>query len=309
MTPEVLILAALSLRGVGPKTLLKGIAEIMEASTLPEFLDRCRRRGARVPEFPQSEISQALEVGFSKFDELNEMGVEMHIVNCGRFPSRLSRIPDPPVCLFTQGDLTAFVNLSIAVIGTRSPSDYGEKVAHRIGQRLAERGITVVSGLAEGCDTAGHRGCLTVRGRTVAFLAHGHGRIYPAANKSLASEILEKGGCLATEYPPGTPPQRSSFVQRDRLQSGASAGVIVIETDVQGGTMHTVGFAETQGRPLAAITHPKHLLEHPKTRGNQYLINEKHAFALHAADDLENFIGVCNAEGTAAKAKNQMEFI
>lgn len=293
MSSELLVLAALSIRGVGPKTLLRAIDFINQCASLRELLSLCRERGARIPNATDGDLEKAMHSAFSAKEKMEQMNVTFHLIADPDFPCMLKNIPDPPLCLFSQGDFSSLNSLSLAVVGTRDPSDYGTKVAHRIGRRLAERSITVVSGLAEGCDTAGHEGCLEAQGKTVAFLAHGHGRIYPAINKKLANDILESGGCLVSEYPPGSPPMRSTFVQRDRLQSGSSAGIIVIETDIQGGTMHTVGFAESQKRCLAAVSHPKHLLEYPKTRGNQFLIEQKRAFPLLEADDLGKFIMGC----------------
>jgi DNA processing protein len=154
---------------------------------------------------------------------------------------------------------------------------------------MAERGWCVVSGLAEGCDTEGHEGCLAAGGKTIAALAHGFGRIYPAKNKQLAERILESGGALITEYPPGTPPTRSSFIERDRLQSGLSLGIVVVETDIKGGTMHTVRHARDQGRGIAAISHPPEFVKEAKAQGNQQLIKDLIARPLANRDDLFRF--------------------
>jgi DNA processing protein len=106
----------------------------------------------------------------------------------------------------------------------------------------------------------------------VAVLAHGLDTVYPAANRGLAARLLDKGGCLVSEYPVGTPPARTSFAERDRIQSGLSDGVFVIETDIKGGTMHTVRFSRNQQRPLGCVSHPKKWLSEEKTQGNQKLI-------------------------------------
>jgi DNA processing protein len=206
------------------------------------------------------------------------------------FPAWLQGIPDPPLLLWVRGNMECIRSpLSVAVVGTREPTNYGGRVAHRFGQRAAEQGFIVVSGLAIGCDTAGHRGCVEANGQGVAVLAHGPDRIYPKESEPLAEELLEKGGCWVSEYPPGTRAQRGYFVERDRLQSGLSGGVIVVETDVVGGTMHTAKFTQEQGKPLACLSHPENLSAEPKAQGNRQLIREGKASPLATAQDLSKF--------------------
>lgn len=134
-------------------------------------------------------------------------------------------------------------------------------VCDPLGSGYWETGATVVSGLAIGCDTAAHSGCLSVHGETIAVLAHGLDRVYPAVNRELVGEILDTGGCLLSEYPPKTRPFPANFVERDELQAGLSDGVIVVETGVKGGTMHTVRFSQEQRKPLACVKHPQNSLQ------------------------------------------------
>jgi len=207
------------------------------------------------------------------------------------YPARLRNIPDQAPIIFIIGNRASLDAPCAAVIGTRSPSLYGARCAERIAKRLAERGVTVISGLAEGCDTEGHKGALHGQGKTVAVLAHGFGqKIYPSVNRGLADEILKHGGCWISEYAPEVPASRSSFVQRDRLQSGLSDVVIVIETDEIGGTMHTVEFAIKQKRRIFAVNHPIERQKHPKTRGNQLLLKQGKATPLSTSEDIEALI-------------------
>ena len=163
----------------------------------------------------------------------------------GEFPVMLRAIPSPPLLLFAKGN-TALVheNRIAAVAGTVSPGSGAEAACRRVTGALCRRGFVVVSGLASGCDTLAHRCCLEAGGRTAAVLAHGLDYCYPAENRSLAEAILESGGLLLSEYPPGIRPRRNYFVARDRLQSGLGRGLCVIEAELSGGTMHTVRFAE-----------------------------------------------------------------
>ena len=138
--------------------------------------------------------------------------------------------------------------------------------------------------------TYAHEGCLEAQGIGVAVLAHGLDMVYPAANRGLAERLLDRGGCLASEYPVGTTPVRSAFAERDRIQSGLSDGVLVIETDVRGGTMHTVRFARDQGRALACIEHPQRYRSEDETRGNRKLIEEGSARPIPDGDSLTDFL-------------------
>jgi DNA processing protein len=156
---------------------------------------------------------------------------------------------------------------------------------------FAERGFVIVSGLAKGCDTVAHRGCLDAHGKTVAILGGGIDYIYPKENRPLADEILNTGGCLLSEYKPGMKPQPSFFVERDRLQSGLSQAVIVIETDVKGGSMHTVGFALSQNRLVACLGgHSGKYLSHPKVQGTKLLISDGKASRLSNLEEVESFL-------------------
>jgi len=198
------------------------------------------------------------------------------ILNCydDVFPARLKSISDAPLILFARGNEKCLSsNNAVAVVGTRKPSSYGSDLARRIGVKLARSQVIVVSGLAEGIDAAAHQGCIDGFGQTVAVLAHGLKSIYPASNRGLAEEIVEKNGCLVSEYPPSEKPTRYSFVDRDRLQSGLSSAVLVVETAEKGGTMHTVKFCLAQGRMLwAAEAHPNKTSKNYK-EGFQKLVN------------------------------------
>ena len=207
------------------------------------------------------------------------------------YPERLRRVDDPPVVLFAKGEIGALHRpKSVAIVGTREPTSFGERAALRAGRLAAEAGIPVVSGLALGCDTKAHQGCVEANGTGVAVLANGLDRVYPAANKDLASLILECGGCLVSENPAGAKLTRWAFAYRDRIQSGLSDRVLVIETDVKGGTMHTVKFSQQQQRPLGCIRHPEQFHSEGKTRGNQMLIAAGSAVGISNQDELRDFL-------------------
>lgn len=181
------------------------------------------------------------------------------------YPEWLREIPAPPV-IHVKGELRPD-RRQVACVGTRDPSPFGEIAARRITRRLVESDWSIVSGLARGVDTLAHRAALEAGGHTVAVLATGLDSVYPLGNTELARDILERGGALLSEHPVGTPLIPHNLIQRDRLQSGMAAGTVVMQTDVTGGSMHTVRFTLEQGRLLfAPIPAGRHALA-PKSRG------------------------------------------
>lgn len=206
------------------------------------------------------------------------------------FPNKVKNIDDPPVILFYKGNKECLLaDKTIAVIGTREPTVLGKDKAEQLGNLFAKEGFIITSGLAKGCDELGHKGCIDAKGKSIAILPGGLDKIYPSSNKNLAESILKYEGCLVSEYVVGSRPFRSSFIERDRLQSAFSEGVIVVETDVVGGTMHTVEFTLKQKRILACYKHPKKYWNEKKTHGNIKLINEGKAIGLYTKNDIEEF--------------------
>ena len=186
------------------------------------------------------------------------------------YPDRFARMPDPPCVLFVLGDPLALSRRNaLAMVGTREPTDYGARVARKTGALAAEAGFTVVSGLAAGIDQEAHRGCVEAGGVGVAVMAHGLHTVQPRSADGLARDLLAAGGCLVSEYAPGTDAKPHRFVERDRLQSALSDGVFVVETTPDGGTMHTVRAAEAQGRALACLGHGPAHAGTPQAEGNR----------------------------------------
>lgn len=182
------------------------------------------------------------------------------------YPDWLRQISDHPAILHVRGQLRPGRRY-VACVGTRQPSVFGQAAARAISGFLAAHDWTIVSGLALGVDTLCHEAALEAGGHTVAILANGLDSVYPAQNRGLAERILAAGGALLSEQSLGTPALPRNLVSRDRLQSGMSAATIVMQTDLRGGTMHTVRFALLQGRPLMApVPQDSHTAE-PKSRG------------------------------------------
>ncbi len=178
-------------------------------------------------------------------------GIQIVSIDDTGYPKLLKLIDDPPLVLFVKGSIDALsANSNVAVVGTRDATSAGERVAFKIAKWLGEYRWCVVSGLAKGIDTAAHKGTLEGKFPTAAVMATPLNKIYPKENRKLADEILDHGGCWISEFPLWKKPYRSAFVQRDRIQSGLSVAVIPVQTDIEGGTMHTVRFAEEQHRLL-----------------------------------------------------------
>ena len=161
--------------------------------------------------------------------------------------------PSVPSLLFYKGDLSVADRPGLAVIGTRNPTDEGVAAGEYYARAFASVGVNIVSGLALGCDAAGHRGALSAGGATTAFVANGLDSVYPPENTKLARDIVEGGGLLMSEYILGTPASRYNLIARDRLQAGLSCAVLVIQTTVKGGTMHAVRAAQAVGKPVFVV--------------------------------------------------------
>ena len=288
------LLALMKLKGVGRVKALQIVDRSMNEtgfeSCREALMDRIGR--AHLPQVRSGEISDAWMKSEDQLNNgLEEFGVQAISFHDEGYPARLRATPDPPAVLFVKGSTQGLhATRGLAVVGTREPTFFGKEVAQRSGRTAAAAGYAIVSGLAHGCDTYAHEGCLEAHGIGVAVLAHGLDKVYPLANRGLADRLLANGGCLASEYPVGTTPIRSAFAERDRIQSGLSDGVLVIETDVRGGTMHTVRFARNQGRALACIDHPERLRSEDKTRGNRKLIEEGCARPIPDGDALVGFL-------------------
>ena len=166
------------------------------------------------------------------------------------YPVMLTQVYDCPYALFARGNSAILNSPSVAIVGTRKASMSGLKAAFNFSKELVASGYTVVSGLAMGIDAAAHSGALSSSGKTVAVLACGLDNLYPAVNKKLASSIIQNGGCIVSEYSPGEPPLKWRFPARNRIISGLSEAVVVMESPVKSGALITADFALEQNRDL-----------------------------------------------------------
>ncbi len=185
-------------------------------------------------------------------DRLKQCGIQALTVDDERYPARLREAPDGPAVLYVRGNLPPDSATLVAVVGTRRPTSYGRQAAVELVDGLVGRGLVIVSGLAIGIDTIAHRETLERGGTTVAVLASGLDLVYPAENLALAQRIAANGA-LVSEYPPGVKPRPESFLLRNRIMSGLSAGVVVIEAGERSGALRTAHAAVDQNREVFAV--------------------------------------------------------
>ena len=193
-------------------------------------------------ELAQEELALALSVG-----------AEVVVMDDPAYPSQLKQIYDPPLMLYVKGNVAALSQPGIALVGTRHPTPYGSGMAERLACDLAARGLVIFSGLARGVDTAGHRGALFAKGKTVAILGTGINVIYPKENSRLLEQIIAMGGAIITEFPVNTFAAPQNFPIRNRIISGISIGVLVVEAAEYSGTRITARCALEQNRDIFAV--------------------------------------------------------
>ena len=177
-------------------------------------------------------------------------------INDRCYPKQLKNIYDAPKRLYVRGNKEILGNLGIAIVGCRDNTKYGELIAKNLGYNLSKHGINIISGLAKGIDSFAHIGAIYAKGKTIAVLGNGIDTIYPKENAIIAEKIIEYGGCIISEYPPKAQIERGNFPARNRIISGLSQGVIIVEAKEKSGALITADFALEQGRDVFAVPGP-----------------------------------------------------
>jgi DNA processing protein len=221
----------------------------------------------------------------AELERVEQEGLTLLTPVDAEYPELLAQIHDPPLALYVRGALTARDRHGLAVVGTRHASHYGLRVAGGLSAALARAGWTIVSGLARGIDTAAHEGALKAGGRTVAVLGGGHDHVYPPDNAGLAESIAAQGAVLS-EFPFGRQPDRTTFPMRNRIVSGLSRGVLVVEAGAKSGALITVDEALAQGRTVFAVPGR---IDAPGSRGPNSLIRQGARLVMGADDVLDEF--------------------
>tara|TARA_Y100001973_G_C5153584_1_gene309467 strand:- start:57 stop:1067 length:1011 start_codon:yes stop_codon:yes gene_type:complete len=268
------LLALKSIKGVGPAT-VKDICGFLELS-VSEMLaiigskysmidSNTYKKGER---FAENQVAMAQKLGHSIVSILDT-----------EYPKNLKATPNPPPILYVQGNLKALNEKSLTIIGTREPTEHGRIIAARVTKWACQHSWNVVSGLALGVDTIAHENCIKSEGTTIAVLAHGLDSLYPRTNSHLAEQIVEANGSLVTEYPYGTTVRPAQFVQRDKVQAALSAGVLLIQSGENGGSLHASRAALYYGRPLAVMGQSKTDIRNaaPKSLANTILLTRSEA--------------------------------
>ncbi len=202
------------------------------------------------------------------------------------YPGNLQQIYDPPPLLYLRGSLRPGDQAAVAVVGSRYPTQYGQAAAQRLARGLGQKGVTVISGLARGVDSCAHESTLATGGRTVAVLGCGLDIIYPPENEGLCGRIAAQGAILS-EFPLGTPPDRDHFPIRNRIISGLSLGVVVVEATLRSGSLITARFALEQGREVFAV--PGNV-DSARSAGTNRLIRDGAKLVMQAEDILEEIL-------------------
>ncbi len=240
--------------GMGPTRIHK----VMNALGAPERLFSCsltELEGLNMP----AKSAQFIFDGKAREKAEHEAARVLEVGGCfitpsdDAYPDRLMEIYDPPAVLWIRGDLALLSRPGIAVVGTRQPSPYGSGMAEVLSRDLANRGVVILSGMARGVDSAAHKGAIEAGGKTVAVWGTGIDVIYPKENKKLAEQIVATGGTIVSEYPLGTFPAPQNFPIRNRILSGMSVGVLVIEAAEYSGTRITARCAMEQNRDVYAV--------------------------------------------------------
>lgn len=241
--------------GIGPRAAAKllerfGSAEAVYSATRAE-LEKLRL----LPEAVESIIARDLFTrAEAEIESVRRLGADLLILDDGVYPALLREIYDPPITIYVKGAWEACLDQPcVAIVGSHRCSTYGQNAALMLARDLAQRGVTVVSGFARGIDAAAHRGALEGGGRTVAVLGTGMGEYYPRDHKRLADEIIERGGAVVTQFPLGTPPVAENFPYRNRIISGLSLGVVVVEAAENSGSLITARLAIEQNREVFAV--------------------------------------------------------
>src|SRR2546429_3026833 len=241
--------------GIGPRAAAKllerfGSAEAVYGATRAQ-LEQVRL----LPEAVESIMARNLhDKAEAEIKKVHELGADVLVLDDGVYPSLLREIYDPPIVLYVKGAWAECLDQPcVAIVGSRRCSTYGQNAALMLSRELAQRGVTIVSGLARGIDAAAHRGALEAGGRTVAVMGTGLDQVYPRDHKKLTDEILKQNGAFVTQFPLGTPPVSENFPYRNRVISGLSLGVLIVEAAENSGSLITARLAMEQNREVFAI--------------------------------------------------------
>lgn len=242
-----------NIAGIGNRTKYRLLTQAGSAAELYFMPEKQLRLLPDITDKNVDAIINARKIDVEKsFDALYEKGITFLALEDTEYPDKLKNISDPPVGIYVKGKLPAKEQRTVAIVGARMCSEYGRMAAKKLGRVLSQKGICIVSGMAKGIDTAGHMGALEETGITCAILGCGVDVCYPASNRKLYEDIL-LNGCIVSEYPPRTQPLPALFPQRNRMISGMSDVVVIVEAKERSGSLITADLALEQGRDVYAV--------------------------------------------------------
>ena len=272
---------------VGPVRLRK----LLEVFQKPERVLAAKRSELRTVEGVGNEVAEQISNWESTIDltaelqRVQEFGATVLTQESPRYPRSLREIHAPPIVLYVWGEIQERDRHAIAVIGSRKTTHYGGECAKKLSYQIAYAGLTVVSGLARGIDTAAHQGALAAKGRTIAVIGSGLSRLYPPENLALAEKISEGNGAIVSEFSMEVEPDRQTFPMRNRIISGWSHGILVVEAGLNSGALITASQAVEQGRSVYAV--PGHI-NAPSAMGSNRLIQQGAKLVMSANDILDD---------------------
>lgn len=232
-------------------------------------------------------LKEEYRIGLERYEiYMKQNNIELIHIYDKYYPKKLKTIYDKPIVLYVKGNKSILNEFSLAIIGCREHTKYGEIVAKNISYKIAKNNIVTISGLARGIDSIAHKETLKAKGKTIAVIGSSIDNIYPEENKELAKEIIKNGGTIISEYVVGTKPQKMNFPARNRIISGMTDGVVVIEAKRKSGTMITVDFALEQGKEVFAV--PGNILS-KNSEGTNELIKQGAKLVTKVEDILEEF--------------------
>ncbi len=293
--------------GVGPKRF---------TSLLQFFKSAERAWSASQKELENLGIGPATYAKFDNFRASFDIQAYKHFIqklsvtfisqNDSLYPKSLLKLSDPPIGLFIKGNTECLTSLnsSIAIVGSRKMTNYGASVTRLFAGQLAEQGITIISGMALGVDAVAHRAAVEVGGRTIAVLGNGVDLPYPSENRAIYASILEKGGMILSEYPPGTPPTKGSFPARNHIIAGLSNAVLVTEASKDSGSLITAEYARNLSKKVMAVPGP---ITSEASKGSLYLLKNE-AVLVSSVEDIQKYVQPMYSKKSSQTNQKNMSF-
>ena len=284
MNNAELIITLTLIKGLGRKTINKiirqGVLNSLETIETIDYLNNINLKIKGI--ITKDELKYANEVAKRTIEICDREDIKISTLLDEDFPQKLKNIDDNPVIIYSKGDYNNLNDKGVAIIGSRNPSLHGVNVSYKISSILSQKNYTIVSGLANGCDTFAHLGSLDTYGKTIAVMPCGLDMVYPNNNCDLFKRIINNNGCVISEYPPSQAVSKYRLIERDRLQSALSEGIIVIETTENGGF--------DQNKIVSCYKHNKNYSNLKTVKGNIKLLQNDEVIPIYDTKSLNEFL-------------------